>query len=108
MENFKITQGNDIITIDNVVLTEEAISTLERFQEGSNAYLNETLAALGNAVCFLAKTKIHWGGSWVQESESLIEQLSFVHGNLCDLKKPIENKLPQKFDENAKRDFETK
>lgn len=99
---------NGNVKIGEVVLTDSALEILDRLQEESNAYINETLAVIGNTVCFLAKTKIHWGGSWVQETESLIEQLSFVHGIFCDLKIPIENKLPQKFEENAKRDFETK
>lgn len=90
------------------VLTQDAIMTLENLQEDSNSYIDDFLAVLGNAVCFLAKTKMHWGGSFVPESESLIEQLSFLHGNLKDLKKPVENKLPTKFEENAKRDWETK
>lgn len=108
MEKFQINQGNDIITIGNVVLTKEAISTLETLQEDENAYINELLTAVGDTVCFLAKTKMHWGGSFVTESESLIEQLSFLHGNFKDLKKPVENKPSTKLEENAKRDLETK
>jgi hypothetical protein len=108
MQKHQITQENDIVSIGNVVLTKQAISTLEYLQEESNECIAETLAVLGNAVCFLAKTKMHWGGSWVAESESLIQELSFVHGYLSDLKKPAENKLPSKFEETAKRDHETK
>lgn len=108
MQKRQITQENDIITIGNVVLTEDAILTLETLQKSNNAYIKELLAALGDAVCFLAKTKIHWAGSFVTESESLIEQLSFLHGNFKDLKKPVENKPPTKLEENAKRDLETK
>ena len=99
---------NGNVKIGEVVLTDSALEILDRLQEESNAYINETLAVLGNAVCFLAKTKIHWAGSWVQESESLIQQLSFVHRIFNDLKVPTENKLPQKFDETATRDFNTK
>ena len=108
MENFKITQENGIITIGNVVLTEEAINELETLQEDNNAYINEFLHALGDTVCFLVKTKIHWAGSFVVESEELIRQLSFLHGNFKDLKKPVGNEPPSELEKNAKRDWETK
>lgn len=106
MEKYQITQENDIITIGNVVLTKDAILTLDNLQEDSNSYINEFLEALGGAVCFLVKTKMYWSGGFVIESEKLIKQLSFLHGNLKELKNPVEN--PTKLEENEKRDLETK
>jgi hypothetical protein len=108
MEKHQITQEKEFIKIGEVILTEHAIATLENLQEDSNAYINEFLEILGNTVCFLAKTKQHWSGSFATESESLVEQLSFLHGNLKELKRPIENKILSKLEENAKRDWENK
>lgn len=57
MEKTQFTQENDIITIGNVVLTKDAIMTLDNLQEDSNAYINEFLEALGSAVCFFGKNQ---------------------------------------------------
>ena len=108
MEKIQVAQENGVITIGNVVLTKDAIETLYTLQESDNAYINEFLETLGNTVCFLLKTKMHWAGSFVTESEELIDQLAFLHGNFKELKKPVENKIPSKLEENAKRDWETK
>lgn len=108
MEKTQITQENDLITIGNVILTKDAISTLDDFQQDSNACIKEYLEVLGSAVCFLGKTQIHWAGQFVTESESLITKLSFIHGSLQDLKKPLESEAPSKIQEMGKRDWETK
>ena len=108
MEKFKITQENEVLTIDKVVLTEHAIATLENLQEGDNEYIDEFLRVLGDTVCFLLKTKIHWRGDFVTESEELINKLAFLHGNFKDLKKPVKNPPITKLEEQAKKDWETK
>lgn len=108
MKKNQITQEDDIVTIGSVVLTKDAILTLDNLQQDSNACIKNYLEVLGSAVCFLGKTKMHWAGKFVTESESLIESLSFIHCSLQDLKKPLESEAPSGIQEMGKRDWETK
>jgi len=76
------------LVIKNVILTEQALHTIEKLQESSNECIKEYVELLGDAVCYLAKTRYHFGGSYEVESMVLIEKLSYIREDLKDLKKP--------------------
>ena len=82
------TKTENATVIGAVVLTENAIHTIEKLQESSNECIKEYVEALGDAVCYLAKTRYNFGGSYEVESMELIEKLSFIREDLKELKKP--------------------
>ena len=101
MEKFQITQENGIVKIGNVVLTKESIETLEKLQDDSYGFLNDYIEALGNTVCFLARTQFHFGVDYEKESQASIADLSLIREDLMCLRNTPKNERPTKIEKAA-------
>ena len=88
MEQIQITQENGIITIGNVVLTKEAISTLEFLQEDESGSLKTRLEELAEAICILAVAVEGYNGIFKTPIYEAITNLAYIRTNLKDLAKP--------------------
>jgi len=91
MQKHQITQENDIIKIGNVVLTKEAISTLETFQEDENGGLKDRIEELAEAVCILATAVEQYNGIHKIPFYNATRNLSYIRDNLKNLAKPFKN-----------------
>jgi len=81
--------GKQIVQIEGVILTKEAINQLKAFQDGGfNEELEIDREAISDAVCYLSCLMLRLEDHEIKKTALIISCLSLVRDHLDDLRKP--------------------
>lgn len=78
----------DATVINNVVLTDKAINSLEELQRNDNEYIRDIKEYVADAVCFIGRHFDEIPKDELAKVQALLTNLSFIRERFDELKRP--------------------